>query len=747
MSDVTASLDGLAEALEQSDGFQLLARALPDALLVVRPGGEVAYASVQSRSFFGVEAGGIVGRPFLDLVADGDRGAFPDPVTASGVGTWDFRAAGSGRWLNAAFLHPGLQGLRGTTLHRALGDATLVLVRDLPPEPDAARDRTDLLRRALDATNNLIVVTDATREDNPLSFVNGHFLEVTGYAREEVVGHNCRFLQVRPDGTRDDDQDGVRELAAAVAEGRPAHVILRNYRKDGRLFYNELYVSPVRDEGGRVVSFVGVQNDVTERILAEREALTQASLLRAFFDSAPVLMGVVQRDDAGLVHRTANEAAAGLYGRVPDEIAGSRPDELGFSEGEAARWRDAVAEVAATGEPVQFETLFPWDAAPSHESVRHLRMTVSRVEAQGTSEQGELYSYLGEDVTVQVRVERERKLLVAAVDAAAESILVTDAALEAPGPRILYVNEAHRRIFGYDPGELVGRSPRVFQGPQTDRAVLDRVRARLEAGEPVAAETVNYRKDGAPFILQWEIAPVKDEAGRVVNWVGTQRDVTERRRLEREILEISAREQERMAQDLHDGLGQVLTGVSFRLQALRAVLEARGDADLAADADRSRALVVEALEQARAIARGLFPVNVEPDGLMLALERLADDAAAAYGIDCTFTFDAPVPLRSTEAAGHLYRIAQEALANAARHGRASSVLISVSHGEGGAVTLAVQDDGVGIPDAAFSGGEGLGLRTMRYRAERVGGSLAVRPLESGGTLVALTFEPAAPPDA
>ncbi len=740
MDDLFASEHGLADALDENAGFQLLARALPDAVLVLRPGGRVAYASVQSCEVFGRAAGEIVGRPFLDLVAPDDRDVFPAPITGTTVGTWDFRVAGRDRWLNAAFLPSGLQGFRQTALHDALKDCALVLVRDVAPEGDVARDRTDLLRRALDATNNLIVVTDAQAEDNPVVLVNEHFLEVTGYTREDVLGQNCRFLQVRPDGTRDDDQVGVRQLAAAVAAGKPAHVILRNYRKDGALFYNELFVTPVHGPDGRVAHFVGVQNDVTERVQAERKALRQTSLLQAFFDSAPVLMGVVQRDAAGIVHRAANEMAAELYGAAPSAVPGLRPEEFGFTEAEARRWREAIEQCAETGEAVRFETVHPWGSEPNDHGVRILHMTVSRVEAQDTTDQGELYSYLGEDVTLSRKAERERKLLVAAIEQAAEPIVITGPELDAPGPEILYANRSHAETFGYEVGELVGESPRLFQGPKTDRAVLDRVREKLEAGEPVEAETLNYRKDGSEFILQWEIAPVRDETGEIVNWVGTQRDVTERRQLERDLLEISAREQERMARDLHDGLGQILTGAAYKLEALRGALAQAGDDRLAADADRSRQLVEDALGQARAIARGLFPVNIEPDGLMVALERLAADAAETYGAAITFEFDAPV-LVTSEQAGHLYRIAQEALTNAVRHGRARAVALALSHGDE-AVTLSIQDDGTGIPAEALTGDRGLGLRTMRYRAERVDGALDIRRLDTGGTLVAVTFLPA-----
>lgn len=121
--------------------------------------------------------------------------------------------------------------------------------------------------RALHAANNLVVITDPRQDDNPIVWVNDYFCDFTGYSRAEVIGRNCRFLQ-----GDDRDQPERDELREAVVEERKTHVLLRNYRKDGSLFYNDLYVSPVRGDGGEVTYFIGVQNDATARVEAQRRA-------------------------------------------------------------------------------------------------------------------------------------------------------------------------------------------------------------------------------------------------------------------------------------------------------------------------------------------------------------------------------------------------------------------------------------------------------------------------------------------
>jgi PAS domain S-box-containing protein len=143
-----------------------------------------------------------------------------------------------------------------------------------------------------------------------------------------------------------------------------------------------------------------------------------------------------------------------------------------------------------------------------------------------------------QDITERKQREEQLRMLSTAVEHAQDSVVITEADAEGTtGLPIVYVNEAFEAMTGYDEDELLGKTPRMLQGPETDRDVLDRVRAAIEAEEPVTAETVNYQKDGTPFIVQWNIAPVRDPDGTVQHWVSVQRDVTRRRRMEAELRE------------------------------------------------------------------------------------------------------------------------------------------------------------------------------------------------------------------
>lgn len=212
-------------------------------------------------------------------------------------------------------------------------------------------------------------------------------------------------------------------------------------------------------------------------------------------------------------------------------------------------------------------------------------------------------------------------------------------------------------------------------------------------------------------------------------------EMVERMRLEQEVLEAGSREARRIGQDLHDSLGQKLTGVSLLSRTLARKLE-QAAAPQSEDAAHIVRLLREAIAQVRRMARGLAPVDLGGESLAGALRRLAEDIESQTGVRCVVDSEdwaLPSPM-----ADNLYHIAQEALTNAVRHGRASSIVIRLrADGERG--VLSVADDGVGLPPAGAHG-EGMGLRIMRYRAEMIGGELRVQKAGEGGVEVRCSFD-------
>ena len=205
-----------------------------------------------------------------------------------------------------------------------------------------------------------------------------------------------------------------------------------------------------------------------------------------------------------------------------------------------------------------------------------------------------------------------------------------------------------------------------------------------------------------------------------------------RERLERELLEISEREQRRIGYDLHDGLCQHLAATAMAGHVLSEKLAAKSLTE-SADAERIVALVENGIALARSLAHGLAPVDMEAEGLMTAFNELASTIEKNSRIHCVFACEAPVLIDDTTTAMHLYRIAQEAVGNAVRHGKPKTIFITLSN-RGGRVTLTVEDDGTGLPEAWHTS-TGLGTRIMAHRAAMMGTTISIEPNPTGGTLV------------
>jgi PAS domain S-box-containing protein len=301
-----------------------------------------------------------------------------------------------------------------------------------------------------------------------------------------------------------------------------------------------------------------------------------------------------------------------------------------------------------------------------------------------------------------------------------------------------YVSPQIETALGFSQTEWLEDPVRWYQQIHPD----DKIRWSEEAaemflsGKPLRSAYRVIARDGRVLWFQCEAKMIRREDGRPWFIHGVGFDITERKGLEEAILEISAREQRRIAQDLHDGLGQHLTGIAFMSKVLEEKLSDKSMPE-AVEAAKIVKMVNQAIDNTRELARGLHPVAAEPLGLMSALKRWAGEVEALFHISCSFRCENALPIPDANLATHLYRIAQEAVNNAIRHGKSKNIAIRLS-GKNGAGTLTIQDDGDGFPKGPANS-PGVGLSIMNYRADMVGGSLKVQPNPDRGITVTCMF--------
>jgi PAS domain S-box-containing protein len=332
----------------------------------------------------------------------------------------------------------------------------------------------------------------------------------------------------------------------------------------------------------------------------------------------------------------------------------------------------------------------------------------------------------------ETALEDHRLLLGTLIDSLPEYIYTVD--IE---NRLTVVNAALLDTLRKKREEVLGqRLSDVWQ----EETVLDieaQAGATLRSGHALTdQERAWIAADGSVRWFTFTHVPLRDH-GTVIGLVCTVREITNQKALEQEILEISNREQRRLGSDLHDGLGQELTGLSLLLKGLEMQL-AREAQQYSSQVTKISDLLARAIQSTRSLARGLAPVTLERGGLPEALKHLVARCTDMYSMDVSFSnAGQKLPDLEEGAATHLYRIAQEATTNAARYARAKSICIDLRT-TGRKLQLSITDDGIGLSAGLARGQPGMGLKIMEYRARMLGGTINFEePGPSPGTRIVL----------
>ncbi len=697
-----------APARSETFALELLLEKSYDITVITGPDLVIRFASNSITDFLGWSAEELVGRNAASLIHPDNleqmqrRHAehMADP-SLSGTRQSEARILHKdGRWIwfesrgiNAMHLPPPFGGII-THLH------------------EIARQRRaeGRLERALAAVNALVYEWDPSTDDVDRFGGGARFL---GLPKADLG------IRVQDWAERVHPEDRERVLAtidaARIADTR-LELDYRVQRGDGQ--YTTVWERALTESGrGGDRRVLGLAVDITEQRRVEQELRQSEALVRTVFEAEPQCVKVL--DASGRVLLMNSAGLAMLEADSPEQVIGQVASAMVAPEHREAF--DALNQrvLAGDGGTGQFEII----------GLQGHRRWVEVVAAPMRSDSGDITSIVAvtTDITDRRKSEDWLRLQQKVLETQAEGVVLADAS-----GTIVYANRAFEEMFGFGSRELVGiSSVRLTRSPTVVLAAARRVKA---GANPIRFEFEGIHKRDGRFrgkaILNSTLI-----AGEP-HWVVVVQDVSEQRELERALIEAASRQQERAGYDLHDGLGQDLTAISLFLRGLQDRVTV-GQPGLQDDVEEIRRMVGQAIESTRALARGMSPLAVDEKGLAEAIRGLAVRSREAFDLDVRLRCDlAPDEEPELFVAMQLYRVAQEALTNIARHANASSVRLAL-RAVGNEISLRIQDDGTGMPEGRAAG-DGMGLKIMQYRVNMLGGNLLIRRRRGGGTLVQVT---------
>lgn len=570
--------------------------------------------------------------------------------------------------------------------------------------------------------------------------VNARLCEMLGYDESQLL--QTTFQELTYPADLEADLSLVRRLLKGEI---PSFQMEKRYlHKNDYLVWALLNVSLVRNGEGEPLYFISQIEDISERKRAEaalRESeATKTAILSAALDA------IVSMDGEGNVTEW-NTAAERIFGHTKEQAMGQSMAELIIAPHLRENHRDDLANFLQTGDALILDQRVELSALRRDGTEIKIELIVSEIH-DGNNPQ---FAAFMRDITEIKRNEERLRLLESVAVNANDAILITQAEpINLPGPRILYANQAFLHNTGYTLEEIIGQTPRILQGPETNRATLDTIRSALEKWKPVVVELLNYRKDGSTFWIENSIVPIANESGWFTHWVSIQRDVTERKEIE-----IALRAAKVEAERANSAKSEFLSRMSHELRTpLNAILgfgQLLEIAELNQDDQQSTDQILKAGRHLLSLIDEVLEISrIESGNMALELEAVAAVQMARETLDLVAPLAAKrgiqLELQAPDGealvraeARRFKQVLLNLLSNAVKYNREKGrVVLSLEKHEEH-LKIAVRDTGLGLaPDQIarlFVPFERVGAENTEIEGTGIGLALSQRLSEAmGGTL-------------
>ena len=518
----------------------------------------------------------------------------------------------------------------------------------------------------------------------------------------------------------------------------------RILRPDGKLrWVSARSQTTFAGEGGarHPLRTIGALVDITDRKQAEAALRESEAQFRALFESAPA--GIAQGEVGTLKFISANQRYCDIIGYRREELDRlnfkqlTHPDDLPADlanltrllAGEIRQYTLEKRYLRKDGKVVwgSLTVAALWEPGAKPDSYMAVLADITE-RKQAEAALARLNATLEQQVAERTQALRQSEHRFRSIyEHAPTGIAIGDLT-----GRLVQCNAAFCEITGYTEAELrkMEFPALIYPADRAQNLELSRQLLRDEIPS-FGIENRYLRKNGEPFWVHKFISLLRDEQGRGTHTIGLVTNINERKQLNDEILAAAERERERLGRNLHDGLCQLLTAARLKADSLVTRLAGQEPANVRT-AKSIASLIVQAVDEAERMACGLEPVEPLPEGLMSALQQLAAAGRRLFSVACVCEFPRPVLVPDHKVATELFRIAQEAVNNAIKHGRAKTIRIRFAE-ESGAAVLTISSNGRPFPKLPRT--TGMGLKSMRFRAGRLGATLQIRRGVRSGTLV------------